>query len=221
MLRESRGTETPKKAGDPYGTRTRVFAVRGRRPRPLDEGAACAAATAHMGRGAPLSSRAAGRAKRGGRGGPPRSGLFLVALGRRFGGRVGCGLGRCGGRLVAGGGGSVGGGCGIVDRVGGILGRLGGVLGRVGGIFGGVGGGVDRVGGVSVGGRGCSRRARPERPLRGWWRDPSSFFLRCFKKTGLLSRARGAKEGGHARPCRCSPAQRPGACRFIARGSCA
>lgn len=26
-------------AGDPYGTRTRVFAVRGRRPRPLDEGA--------------------------------------------------------------------------------------------------------------------------------------------------------------------------------------
>ena len=25
--------------GDPYGTRTRVFAVRGRRPRPLDEGA--------------------------------------------------------------------------------------------------------------------------------------------------------------------------------------
>src|SRR6187397_936215 len=26
--------------GDPYGTRTRVFAVRGRRPRPLDEGAA-------------------------------------------------------------------------------------------------------------------------------------------------------------------------------------
>lgn len=28
-----------KRAGDPYGTRTRVFAVRGRRPRPLDEGA--------------------------------------------------------------------------------------------------------------------------------------------------------------------------------------
>ena len=27
------------RAGDPYGTRTRVFAVRGRRPRPLDEGA--------------------------------------------------------------------------------------------------------------------------------------------------------------------------------------
>src|SRR5437868_8271817 len=26
-------------AGDPYGTRTRVFAVRGRRPGPLDEGA--------------------------------------------------------------------------------------------------------------------------------------------------------------------------------------
>ncbi len=25
--------------GDPYGTRTRVFAVKGRRPRPLDEGA--------------------------------------------------------------------------------------------------------------------------------------------------------------------------------------
>ena len=25
-------------SGDPYGTRTRVFAVRGRRPRPLDEG---------------------------------------------------------------------------------------------------------------------------------------------------------------------------------------
>src|SRR5687767_4939752 len=32
--------------GDPYGTRTRVFAVRGRRPRPLDEGAAFGAA--HM-----------------------------------------------------------------------------------------------------------------------------------------------------------------------------
>ena len=28
-----------KRNGDPYGTRTRVFAVRGRRPRPLDEGA--------------------------------------------------------------------------------------------------------------------------------------------------------------------------------------
>ena len=27
--------------GDPYGTRTRVFAVKGRRPRPLDEGAVC------------------------------------------------------------------------------------------------------------------------------------------------------------------------------------
>jgi hypothetical protein len=24
--------------GDPYGTRTRVYAVKGRRPRPLDEG---------------------------------------------------------------------------------------------------------------------------------------------------------------------------------------
>ena len=30
--------------GDPYGTRTRVFAVRGRRPGPLDEGAATAGA---------------------------------------------------------------------------------------------------------------------------------------------------------------------------------
>ena len=28
--------------GDPYGTRTRVFAVKGRRPRPLDEGAVLA-----------------------------------------------------------------------------------------------------------------------------------------------------------------------------------
>ena len=28
-----------KEFGDPYGTRTRVFAVKGRRPRPLDEGA--------------------------------------------------------------------------------------------------------------------------------------------------------------------------------------
>ena len=27
--------------GDPYGNRTRVFAVKGRRPRPLDEGAVC------------------------------------------------------------------------------------------------------------------------------------------------------------------------------------
>jgi hypothetical protein len=25
-------------SGDPYGTRTRVYAVKGRRPRPLDEG---------------------------------------------------------------------------------------------------------------------------------------------------------------------------------------
>ena len=29
--------------GDPNGTRTRVFAVKGRRPRPLDDGAAAAA----------------------------------------------------------------------------------------------------------------------------------------------------------------------------------
>lgn len=27
-----------KNPGDPYGTRTRVYAVKGRRPRPLDEG---------------------------------------------------------------------------------------------------------------------------------------------------------------------------------------
>src|SRR5215213_428329 len=33
--------------GDPYGTRTRVFAVRGRRPRPLDEGA-LASRAGHM-----------------------------------------------------------------------------------------------------------------------------------------------------------------------------
>src|SRR5215211_2294306 len=36
-LRRSLGANS---AGDPYGTRTRVFAVRGRRPGPLDEGAA-------------------------------------------------------------------------------------------------------------------------------------------------------------------------------------
>ena len=29
----------PERTGDPYGTRTRVSAVKGRRPRPLDEGA--------------------------------------------------------------------------------------------------------------------------------------------------------------------------------------
>ena len=34
----------PRDDGDPYGNRTRVFAVRGRRPRPLDEGAACGGA---------------------------------------------------------------------------------------------------------------------------------------------------------------------------------
>ena len=42
--------------GDPYGTRTRVFAVRGRRPRPLDEGAALRCGVAHMGDWPPLSS---------------------------------------------------------------------------------------------------------------------------------------------------------------------
>ena len=31
-------SETYKMSGDPYGTRTRVYAVKGRRPRPLDEG---------------------------------------------------------------------------------------------------------------------------------------------------------------------------------------
>ena len=36
-------------AGDPYGTRTRVFAVRGRRPRPLDEGASAASEAAICG----------------------------------------------------------------------------------------------------------------------------------------------------------------------------
>ena len=35
-------------AGDPYGTRTRVFAVRGRRPRPLDEGAIAIASGAYV-----------------------------------------------------------------------------------------------------------------------------------------------------------------------------
>ena len=34
--------------GDPYGTRTRVFAVRGRRPRPLDEGAIAFERGGHM-----------------------------------------------------------------------------------------------------------------------------------------------------------------------------
>ena len=34
-------------AGDPYGTRTRVFAVRGRRPGPLDDGAV-ARGSAHI-----------------------------------------------------------------------------------------------------------------------------------------------------------------------------
>src|SRR5438445_7493184 len=34
--------------GDPYGTRTRVFAVRGRRPGPLDEGAMLLSGGRHM-----------------------------------------------------------------------------------------------------------------------------------------------------------------------------
>src|SRR5688572_7665724 len=55
-------------AGDPYGTRTRVFAVRGRRPRPLDEGAAKAGGSAHMGRAAALSSDAEGKGRPGGTG---------------------------------------------------------------------------------------------------------------------------------------------------------
>ncbi len=37
----------PEPCGDPYGTRTRVFAVRGRRPGPLDEGASASRA-GHM-----------------------------------------------------------------------------------------------------------------------------------------------------------------------------
>src|SRR3982751_5401605 len=36
---QARATYNIDATGDPYGTRTRVFAVRGRRPRPLDEGA--------------------------------------------------------------------------------------------------------------------------------------------------------------------------------------
>src|SRR5687768_10563609 len=50
--------------GDPYGTRTRVFAVRGRRPRPLDEGAAKACGSAHMGREGALSRKAAAKRDR-------------------------------------------------------------------------------------------------------------------------------------------------------------
>ena len=42
--------------GDPYGTRTRVFAVRGRRPGPLDEGAPCEA-SGHMWAQRPLVNR--------------------------------------------------------------------------------------------------------------------------------------------------------------------
>jgi hypothetical protein len=41
--------------GDPYGTRTRVFAVRGRRPRPLDEGASADAKARIYGRAGPSS----------------------------------------------------------------------------------------------------------------------------------------------------------------------
>ena len=33
--------------GDPYGTRTRVFAVKGRCPRPLDEGVTAALPISH------------------------------------------------------------------------------------------------------------------------------------------------------------------------------
>jgi hypothetical protein len=51
VLAETAGRKLGK-AGDPYGTRTRVFAVRGRRPRPLDEGAVRLSARGHMaGRG--------------------------------------------------------------------------------------------------------------------------------------------------------------------------
>src|SRR4051812_33664068 len=45
MLRPSDGGRSPEPSpdfdfgGDPNGTRTRVFAVKGRRPRPLDDGA--------------------------------------------------------------------------------------------------------------------------------------------------------------------------------------
>ena len=34
----TKAAEFCEKDGDPYGTRTRVYAVKGRRPRPLDEG---------------------------------------------------------------------------------------------------------------------------------------------------------------------------------------
>src|SRR5438067_3509568 len=43
-------------AGDPYGTRTRVFAVRGRRPGPLDEGAVCGRWRAYVGFGGSCQS---------------------------------------------------------------------------------------------------------------------------------------------------------------------
>src|SRR4028118_2137578 len=46
---QGRTLGTRPRDGDPYGTRTRVFAVRGRRPRPLDEGATAR----RSGRGAP------------------------------------------------------------------------------------------------------------------------------------------------------------------------
>src|SRR5688500_13943817 len=50
--------------GDPYGTRTRVFAVRGRRPRPLDEGAAARSADGAYGGGAPAVKERGRRRRR-------------------------------------------------------------------------------------------------------------------------------------------------------------
>ena len=38
LCRSSIYYKASEKYGDPYGTRTRVYAVKGRRPRPLDEG---------------------------------------------------------------------------------------------------------------------------------------------------------------------------------------
>src|SRR4249919_3376674 len=46
----------PGEFGDPYGTRTRVFAVRGRRPSPLDEGAMLSSEGAICGLAAPSQS---------------------------------------------------------------------------------------------------------------------------------------------------------------------
>ena len=144
--------------GDPYGTRTRVFAVRGRRPRPLDEGAVKAEEGRIWARDAPLS-RNAGRPRPR----PPRQRSFgLVAAARRSDRGVAPRLGLSPP--------SAGGGLGGAAATALPFGGLGGVgVGGIGVGRGVVGRGLGRVVGIVAGiGLVAARRGRAGPCRRGW-----------------------------------------------------